>query len=68
MLVYQRWDLRLKSGSAKVLLMSWRVAVIAFKREYRYRAYINYVETYHPFSTYYHEIKVYIQNGQKDEW
>ena len=45
--------------------MSWRVAVIAFKRQYGYRAYINYVETYHLFSMYYHEIKGYIKNGQK---
>ena len=28
---------------------------------------LNDVEIYHPFSTYYHEIKGYIKNGQKDE-
>ncbi|WP_462112374.1 two-partner secretion domain-containing protein [Campylobacter concisus] len=28
---------------------------------------LNDVETYHPFSTYYHEIKEYIMNGHKDE-
>ena len=40
------------------------MAVMAFIGQ---MVYINYVEIYHPFSTYYHEIKGYIKNGQKDE-